>query len=332
MREIAMSEPDQPPIWHQSMRENTRKPPTWKQLRERPGHWHAVALLPEWLSEWIIHWSHSWDFVKVLDLAGKFSLLFGAVGVWTYFTEADEREKARQDAVKAKHYRAWELIYTARGSPGDGGRKDALRDLTGDGVSLAGVPLSKANLSELKLPGADLSKADLSGANLSKANLSEAHLPWANLTGANLTGANLTGAGLLRANLSVANLSWANLSVASLNKADLSGANLSVANLSKADLSGANLSGANLSWANLSKANLSGANLSGANLSWANLTGISLSEAIFCNTIMPDRRTNDSGCAKKPSPSGAQPDALLTPSAPAPASLEPQTTARPEPP
>jgi hypothetical protein len=257
-----MSEPDQTPVWHQAMRDDTRKPPTWKQLRERPGRSRAVALLPEWLSEWIIHWSHSWDFVKVLDLAGKFSLLFGAVGVWTYFTEADEREKARQDAVKAKHYRAWELIYTARGSPGGGGRKDALLDLAGDGVSLAGVPLSKANLSELKLPGADLSNADLS---------------------------------------------WANLSVASLNKADLSGANLS-------------------------KADLSGANLSGANLSWANLTGISLSEAIFCNTIMPDRRTNDSGCAKKPSPSGAQPDALLTPSAPAPASPEPQTTALPEPP
>jgi Pentapeptide repeats (8 copies) len=277
-----MSEPDQTPVWHQAMRDDTRKPPTWKQLRERPGRSRAVALLPEWLSEWIIHWSHSWDFVKVLDLAGKFSLLFGAVGVWTYFTEADEREKARQDAVKAKHYRAWELIYTARGSPGDGGRKDALRDLAGDGVSLAGVPLSKANLSELKLPGADLSNADLSWANLSKADLSKANLPWANLP-------------------------WANLSKA-------------------------NLSEAHLPWANLSWANLTGADLSWANLSWANLTGISLSEAIFCNTIMPDRRTNDSGCAKKPSPSGAQPDALLTPSAPAPASPEPQTTALPEPP
>jgi hypothetical protein len=179
-----MSESDQSPVWHQLMRDDIRRPPTWRQWVERHGRWRAAVLLPEWLSEWTVHWSRDWDLVKVLELAGKFALLFSVVvGAWTYFAEAGEREKARQDAIKAKHYRAWELIYTARGSPGDGGRRDALRDLHKDGVSLAGVPLSKANLNELKLPRADLGGADLTGARLSDADLSGARLSDADLSG-----------------------------------------------------------------------------------------------------------------------------------------------------
>src|SRR5215218_6491282 len=84
----------------------------WK-LRHKKLAW---VLSPEWASEWIVYWSRDWDIVKVLDLAGKFAVV---VAVFFYFSEAGDRQKA-------KHYRAWELINSARGSTGDGGRRDAL--------------------------------------------------------------------------------------------------------------------------------------------------------------------------------------------------------------
>lgn len=70
------------------------------------------------------------------------------------------------------------------------------------------------------------------------------------------------------------------------------------------DCTGCNISRANLRGANLSGANLTKANLSGACLVDADFTGATfasntnLSNAIFCNTIMPDGSVNDSGCAR----------------------------------
>jgi hypothetical protein len=73
----------------------------------------------------------------LLELAGKCTVLVVAI-FWVL--EADSRAKER-------HYRAWDLINAARGSSGDGGRKDALQDLNKDRVSLAAAPLEKAWLS-----------------------------------------------------------------------------------------------------------------------------------------------------------------------------------------
>jgi hypothetical protein len=110
-------------------------PLTWKEWKGRHKRW-AWVLSPEWASEWIVYWSRNWDFVKVLELAGKFTVV---VAVFFYFSEAGDRQKA-------KHYRAWELINSARGSTGDGGRRDALQDLNEDKVSLAAAPLAEAHL------------------------------------------------------------------------------------------------------------------------------------------------------------------------------------------
>ena len=38
------------------------------------------------------------------------------------------------------------------------------------------------------------------------------------------------------------------------------------------------------------------ADLTGADLTGADLTGVNLDSAIFCNTTMPDKRINNSGC------------------------------------
>ena len=133
----------------------------------------------------MVHWSRDWNLVNALDLAGKFGIV-----VAVFFAEADDRQKA-------KHYRAWDLINSARGSTGDGGRRPALEDLNQDQVSLAATSLFKAYLFEVQLPAAQWQAADLAGAILSKANL-----PKATLLEANLAEAHLMGAKLSRANLS----------------------------------------------------------------------------------------------------------------------------------
>ncbi len=169
-----------------------------------------------------------------------------------WLLEADDR-------TKAKHYRAWELINSARGSSGDGGRINALQDLNEDGVSLAAAPLEKAYLRGVRLPG-----ADLRGANLSEADLTGADLRDANLFEADLNGATLTAT-------------------------DLSDAQLSKANLAGADLSGdAVLRRVSKEWkqkvvdpANLTRAVLSFTMLDGARFTGAKLTGTDLDYVDF---------------------------------------------------
>jgi BTB/POZ domain-containing protein KCTD9 len=157
------------------------------------------------LSERIVRWGDKSDFVKLLELAGKFGLVIAAA---TYLFEIPAQRQAREDALKAKRYQAWALINSAQGSSADGGRLDALQDLNEDGVLLAGAYLANAFLSSIKLP-----RANLTGANLTRANLSEGTLSKANLSKANLSEANLTKTNLSSADLSEANLSSANLTL-----------------------------------------------------------------------------------------------------------------------
>lgn len=200
------------------------------------------------------------------------------------------------DRTKERHYRAWQLINSARASigdggrkdaggaaaegekeagwSGDGGRKDALQNLHGDGVSLAGALLEGAHLPELDLQGADLRAADLGGANLWRAKFRGAKLNNANLKGANLRGAMLDEAELFGANLQDANLAEANLRGARLG-ADLPG------NVESAYLRpGWRLKGANLNGANLAGADLRGADLQSAE-------GITMEQ--LANTRLSDR-------------------------------------------
>jgi hypothetical protein len=169
-------------------------PPTWREwkARNRSKRWYwRYPLAIEWAFEQVNHGLHQWAFVEFLEYAGRFTILVVAI-FWV--VEADSRAKER-------HYRAWELINAARGSTGDGGRKDALQDLNKDHVMLAGAPLEQAYLAGV----------DLQGANLSFAKLQGADLRWANLQGAYLSTANLGLADLWDANLQGADLRWANL-------------------------------------------------------------------------------------------------------------------------
>jgi Pentapeptide repeats (8 copies) len=155
------------------------------------------------LSERIVRWGDKSDFVKLLELLGKFGLVIAAA---TYLFEIPAQRQAREDALKAKRYQAWALINSAQGSSADGGRLEALQDLNGDGIILAGANLTNAYLSSIKLPKADLRRANLGNANLTGADLRAANLSSAYLVSANLFGADLTGTDLSYANLTDARI------------------------------------------------------------------------------------------------------------------------------
>jgi hypothetical protein len=249
--------------------------------RERPADWQDWKWLhrwprlssPEWALEWLVYWCRGLAIFEVLEFVGRASVLIAAI---TWIFEAGERDKARMNEIKQKHYRAWELINSARGSTGDGGRRDALRDLNEDKVNLSSAPLTGAFLRELQLQNADM--------------------PWVRLNGANLYRADLTGSDLFEADLHGSFLAETNLSKVNLSGAHLPGANLMGARLIGADLSKADLSEAKLGWADLS-----GADLSGADLYKADLTNIkNLDTAQFCLTIMPDGTVNNRDCPPEP--------------------------------
>jgi uncharacterized protein YjbI with pentapeptide repeats len=256
------------------------KPGTWEEWKAKHPLWHPLWLgifgWPEWQLERLVYWCHGVAFFEVLEFAGRASVLVALI-LWSMEWE---------DRAKQSHYRAWELINSARSSTGDGGRRDALQDLNEDRVNLSAAPLADAYLYEVQLPNARLPKADLAGADLTGANLS----------GADLTGAKLSGADLSKADLDGAKLTNADLTGAKLINADLTGANLSTANLRGTNLHGANLTGADLTGADLIRANLPGVKLTGAVLTGAKLSEASIENARFCKTVMPDMRVNNRDC------------------------------------
>lgn len=103
------------------------KPPTWRTWQAQNGskrwYWRAPLAI-EWGLEWFVYRLRSLALFDLLELAGRATILV-AIALW--FLGAGDRAKER-------HYRAWDLINSARGSTGDGGRRDALQDLNTDGV------------------------------------------------------------------------------------------------------------------------------------------------------------------------------------------------------
>jgi uncharacterized protein YjbI with pentapeptide repeats len=281
--------------------EKTEKPKSsWQERKTELKHkWLTPFIYVEWYCEWLSYLLGRWALLDILGHVGRFSILVSIiVGVYVYWSEADERRMQAENQRKAKHYQAWQVINAAHGKPGSGGRIDALQDLNKDKVSLNGVDLSNAFLPDIELKYADLEDANFSVADLKNANFSGAYLRKANFFGADLKIANFSGAVLQEANLSGADLINADLSYADLSSAtliktrlfrsDLTGANLIDSDLRSASLSSADLSGtcfesANLTDAQLSLANLKGAEFDMVDVNGANLTGADLRKSIFKN-------------------------------------------------
>jgi hypothetical protein len=177
----------------------------------------------EWTFEWLAFILSNWSFLEVLEYLGTFSVL---VAVIFYFSESGDR-------IKQRHYQAWQVINTAQGKGGSGGRIEALQELNADKVPLVGVDVSSAFLQGLDLSGANLTRSDFSSADLRNANLNAADFTLANLNSANLRGATLD-----RARFAEADLRDADMTGASLQGADLAGAALDNADLSNANLAG----------------------------------------------------------------------------------------------
>lgn len=154
------------------------------------------------------------NLLKVIEMA---VFIFSGYQFWAgrrerKVADAEQAEQSRIDSI----YQAWQVINSAQGKGGSGGRIEALHDLLRNRVSMAGINLDGAWLEGVNLAGGTLLRASLQGTNLSHANLTGANLEGADLRNAILLTTNLTGA-----NLRGANVAGARLSAATLDKADL---------------------------------------------------------------------------------------------------------------
>src|ERR1039457_442702 len=161
------------------------RPAPWKVRKQRTPHrWLIPFVALEWIFEGAAFALSNWSFLEVLEYLGTFSVL---IAVTFYFSESGDR-------VKQKHYQAWQVINTAQGKGGSGGRIEALQELNHDHIPLVGVNAAGAFLQAIQLHGANLLRADLSAADLRDANLHAVALQYANLSWTNFRQADMSRA------------------------------------------------------------------------------------------------------------------------------------------
>src|SRR5215469_339458 len=189
------------------LREVRERPLSWSAHRRKISHlWTLPFHGLEWGLQWVAYYLSRWTFLEVLEYLGRLSVLAAVI---FYFSEACDR-------LKQKHYQAWQVINTAQGKGGSGGRIEALRELNEDSVPLVGVDVSGASLQGVDLAKANLLRATLEAADMRDCKLHEASLEYADLRSANMRRGDLSGANLHSAVLVDADLNGANLSGASL--------------------------------------------------------------------------------------------------------------------
>jgi len=206
------------------LREPRRRPEPWPELYQRSRHSVLVPFLwIEYVWAWVAYLLSNWAFLEVLEYLGRFSVL---IAVIFYFAESGDRKKQ-------KHNQAWQVINTAQGKGGSGGRIEALHELNLDAVPLVGVDVSGAFLMGLRLDKGKLARANFEGADARYSSFRNADLSYASLRSANLRNADFH-----KANLENAVLKDADLNGASLSECDLSGADLGQADMRYADMRG----------------------------------------------------------------------------------------------
>ncbi len=212
------------------VRIHRERPDPWPVRKQRIKHaWTTPFWAFEWILEWVAFALSRWTFLDVLEYLEGFSVL---IAVIFYFSESGDR-------LKQKHYQAWQVINTAQGKGGSGGRIDALQELNHDGVPLVGVDVSGAFLQSIHLERARLLRSNFSAADLRNGNFNFADFSDANLRTANLRESHLQGASFQRAEMEDADLT----------DTDLTGADLTGASLNDADLTNTKLT--NLRWRDL---------------------------------------------------------------------------------
>jgi len=217
------------------------RPEAWSERSKNISQgWVVPFVALEWVWEWAAWGLSNWKFIEVLEYMETFSVL---VVVIFYFSETGDR-------IKQRHYQAWQVINTAQGKGGSGGRIEALQELNADKVPLVGVDASSAFLQGVRLVRANLVRADLSSADLRGSDFHDSDLSYSELASANFRRARLDGC-----KLADADLRGADLDGASLAGTDLDGAALDDADLRQADLKG-------MGWLHLKS--VKGTNIAGA--------------------------------------------------------------------
>ncbi len=204
------------------MREQRPRPKPWREhRRQAKPRWALPIHACNWLLEWVAWSLGGWVLLEVLEYLSLFSVL---VAVIFYFSESGNRTKQR-------HYQAWQVINSAQGKGGNGGRIEAMQQLNHDGVSLVGIQADNAFLFGIFLKGGQLDRCDMDSSDLRNSVFDRATLTFCNLQSANFRGASLTNADLTDADLQDADFTAANLTSANLARADLSRADLRNADL-----------------------------------------------------------------------------------------------------
>jgi hypothetical protein len=163
------------------------RPIPWTERRARTRHrWLLPFVAIDWSWEWLAYLLSNWSFLEVLEYLGSFSVL---IGVIFWFSESGAR-------IQQRHYQAWQVINTAQGKGGSGGRIEALQELNADRIPLTGVDASSAFLQGLHVPHANFMRANLSAADLRDSDFNGANLAAASFDGADLTNADLRSADL----------------------------------------------------------------------------------------------------------------------------------------
>ena len=163
------------------LKRRTRPEPWSRQRAEAKHFWLIPVFALEWGWRWLAYLLSGWAFLEVIEYFGTLSLLVAAV---SYFAESNDR-------IKQKHYQAWQVINSAQGKGGNGGRIDALEELHKDGVLLVGVDVSDAFLKGVDLSGANLLRANFRSADIREASFIGSQLEDADLASANLRHADL---------------------------------------------------------------------------------------------------------------------------------------------
>ena len=198
------------------------RPSPWSERRAHTRHrWLLPLIALDWSWEWLAFLLSNWSFLEVLEYLGSFSVL---IAVIFWFAESGDR-------VQQRHYQAWQVINTAQGKGGSGGRIEALEALNHDHISLIGVDVSSAYLQGLRLPRAILVRSNLDGTDLRDSDLHLADLTWSDMHYTNLRDSNLERAVFDHADMRDADLSGADLTGARFDAADLSNTDLHSADL-----------------------------------------------------------------------------------------------------
>jgi len=196
----------------------TTRPESWAAKRKQIKRaWTSPFFYLDWLWEWAAFLLSNWKFLEVLEYLGSLSVL---VAVILYVSESGDRTKQR-------HYQAWQVINTAQGKGGSGGRIEALEELDADSVPLVGVDVSGAFLQGIRLRRAHLTRAifnaaDARNSSFRYSDLTDSDLHFANFRQSDFRAVNLAGSNMDDTDFSGADLTEANLAGASLERADLS--------------------------------------------------------------------------------------------------------------